>query len=1037
MTSGTGRPSAAPWRAASWASRRPAGPPEDVLPSPALPADATAPLGGTGPDAATAPAAGVTVSPDAPGDPEPAETSGATTSLILRHVRAHGGPGAVDRLLRLADVPYAAQELEDLSRWVSYDTRIRLLEAATVVLDDPMSPRAMGAAALHVGLAHSLVLLLRALGSPAQVYRQMHRAVPKFTTTSTMEVLRSSPTRATIRYRLHDPYPHSRLDCLYTQGLLSVVPVLFGLPAAKLLHPQCQSDGYDACVYHVSWNRHRSWWRPGGRPDDPELVALRAQLDELQSAATDLVRTDDLAGLVRQITERAAAAVLAPSYLLALHDPDGGPPRVQSRGLAPGRADELAARLLAGQDLGAGAVVVQVASHRRVHGLLAALHAPDQQGPPDERALLSAYAGHAAAALDLMTALERSRRGESRSTALLSLAHDLRSATEPVTVARVVADAAVRIVGSDASTVYSWDAKAGRLTAAASAGLTDDLQRLVEEAVIEPPSCPELTTMLTSHEPVLLSPTTTAPTIRALLEELGLSETIVAPLLAGGEFLGVVTAAWTSPQTAAHLDEPLARLAGLAEFAATALQNASLLGTVRHQSLHDALTRLPNRVLFQQRLDEALQAPGAADRVAILFCDLDRFKQVNDVHGHAAGDELLRQAAERLRCATRPGDVVARLSGDEFAVLLEALESPEQAADVAAAVVAALAAPFRVDGLDLRVTTSVGVAVHRGQEAAADALLRAADGAMYVAKQRGRNQVAHADGMPDSPAAHADHPSFERELRSAVRNGELRLHFQPLVSLAGAPPAATAGPGAAPGTATGGTVGVEALLRWEHPALGLLGPAAFLALAEETDVVVDLDLWAVQEACRTLAGWDAAGHGRLHVAVNASARTLCDPRLHTTVREALASTGLDPSRLCLEVVESRSLADMPGVADHLAALRRLGVRVSLDDFGTGYSTLAWLQRLPVDQLKLDRSFTGAITRDGKSLAVAKGVLALAEELHLEVVAEGVETPEQLALLRAAGFRLAQGYLWGRPQPASAIAAGRDRGTAAQEEPPVR
>jgi EAL domain-containing protein (putative c-di-GMP-specific phosphodiesterase class I) len=295
---------------------------------------------------------------------------------------------------------------------------------------------------------------------------------------------------------------------------------------------------------------------------------------------------------------------------------------------------------------------------------------------------------------------------------------------------------------------------------------------------------------------------------------------------------------------------------------------------------------------------------------------------------------------------------------------------------------------------------------------------------MYVAKQRGRNQVAHAGSA--APLAGTAGSTFERDLRGAAANGQLRLHFQWLVDVAHDGGAPLTRPGPDVDVCGVRTVGVEALLRWQHPTLGLLPPGAFLSVAEESDAIVGLDLWAVREACRTLASWDlSCGDTGLHVAVNLSARTLCDPHLPATVRESLAAAGLAADRLCLEVVESRFLADMPGVTDRLTALRQLGIRVSLDDFGTGYSTLTWLQRLPVDQIKLDRSFTSAITEDAKSLALARGVLALAEELGVEVVTEGVETHEQLTLLRDAGFTLAQGYLWGKPEPSPLLPAARD------------
>jgi hypothetical protein len=311
-------------------------------------------------------------------------------------------------------VPHPLAELEDEARWVSYDTRVRLFEAAVEVLGDPRAPYAMGASALRSGLNPSLVLLLRALGSPRQVYRQLPRAVPKFTTTSTMEVVESGPTSATLRYRLHEGYVHSRLDCEYAQGLISMVPEIFGLPPATLVHAECEAEGHPACVYHLTWARRRRLRlgraRVQAASEDHELLALRRQFEALQSAAADLVGSEDLTAALRRITQRAASAVLAPAYLLAVHGPDGSP-LMQSEGLDRARADELGRRLLAGDDLGPGAVVVDVASRRRSHGRLAALYAPGQQGPANERGMLAAYAGHAAAALDLLVALEETAGG--------------------------------------------------------------------------------------------------------------------------------------------------------------------------------------------------------------------------------------------------------------------------------------------------------------------------------------------------------------------------------------------------------------------------------------------------------------------------------------------------------------------------------------------------------------------------------------------------------------------------------------------------
>ena len=259
---------------------------------------------------------------------EARETSGATTGGLLRYVRACGGDDAVTQVLLRAGVPHTAAELDDQSRWWSYDTRIRLFSAATEVLEDPGTMFKVGSAALRSGLAHSIVLLLRAMGSPRQVIRSLPRAVAKFSTTSTMEILESGPTSATVRFRLHDGYPHSRLDCQYAQGLLTTVPTIFDLPPASIVHTECESDGFAACVYELRWDRRRRLprRRSGERSADLELTALRAQLRTLQSASTELVASDDVDTVLRRLVARAAEAVLAPAYLLAVAPPAGGPP---------------------------------------------------------------------------------------------------------------------------------------------------------------------------------------------------------------------------------------------------------------------------------------------------------------------------------------------------------------------------------------------------------------------------------------------------------------------------------------------------------------------------------------------------------------------------------------------------------------------------------------------------------------------------------------------------------------------------------------
>jgi diguanylate cyclase (GGDEF)-like protein len=671
---------------------------------------------------------------------EARETSGATTGGLLRYVRADGGDDAVARVLALSGLPYTAEELDDQSRWWSYDTRIRLFAAATEVLGDPATMFKVGSAALHSGLAHSIVLLLRAMGTPRQVIRQLPRAVAKFSTTSTMEVLESGSTSASVRFRLHDGFVHSRLDCDYAQGLLSTVPTIFDLPPAQIVHGECESDGFPACVYELRWDRRRRLTRRRSRAADLELTALRGQLRILQSASTDLVGSDDVDTVLHRIVARAAQAVLAPAYLLAVAAPDGGSPVVHSAGVPEDEVAGLAATLLDGGDLGPRAVVVDVSSARRSHGRLAALYGPGYGAVGDEASMLAAYAGHAAAALDLLTALDGARLEANRASALLELAHELAAAADAAAITDVVAQALPRIVGCSRASMMLWDPGAGILRTSAAFGMSRDQDALLRAADLRPEDTPELVGMLTDPAPLVIDDSTSSPVLQGILRGIGSADVVAVPLLAGNTFLGVATAGFEAGEAPTSLHgDVLDRLLGVADQASTALQKARLLETVRHQAHHDALTGLPNRTLFLDRLKAALAQSGHGAHLGVLFCDLDRFKEVNDSLGHAAGDELLRQVAARLRAAVRPGDTVGRLSGDEFAIILPGLLEPDDAHGLADRVFDCFAEPFRLEGTAVAVGTSVGVAVHvTDSERPAEQLLREADAAMYRHKELGR-----------------------------------------------------------------------------------------------------------------------------------------------------------------------------------------------------------------------------------------------------------------------------------------------------------
>jgi diguanylate cyclase (GGDEF)-like protein/PAS domain S-box-containing protein len=420
-----------------------------------------------------------------------------------------------------------------------------------------------------------------------------------------------------------------------------------------------------------------------------------------------------------------------------------------------------------------------------------------------------------------------------------------------------------------------------------------------------------------------------------------------------------------------------------------------------HMALHDSLTGLPNRTLALDRLALALaRTERHPSSVAVLFLDLDRFKVINDSLGHNLGDQLLVAVAARLREAVRPSDTVARIGGDEFVVVCEDIVGVEDATRIAERIADALSRPFELNDDEVLLATSVGIALSSGPGDTPETLLRDADAAMYRAKETGRNRYEVFDSSMRVEAV--ERLDLEQALRRALGRSEFRLFYQPVLDME-----------------TGTIVGVEALLRWEHPERGLLRPAEFISLAEETGLILPIGKWALQEACRQARRWREADPDRppLTVAVNLSARQLAQPNVADMVAEALESTGTDPSQVWLEITESILTGDTEATVGALRALKALGVRLSVDDFGTGYSSLLYLKRFPVDTLKVDRSFVAGLGTYPEDTAIVAGVVGLAQTLGLTAIAEGVETEEQRAALRALGCDLAQGYLFGHPEPA--------------------
>jgi diguanylate cyclase (GGDEF)-like protein len=499
------------------------------------------------------------------------------------------------------------------------------------------------------------------------------------------------------------------------------------------------------------------------------------------------------------------------------------------------------------------------------------------------------------------------------------------------------------------------------------------------------------------------------------LTKLGVRAAAAAPIRQDGKPVGSLVVA--STVVGRHFRETERdALVAFAEHASLAITDAARTRLMLHSALHDALTGLPNRALFSDRLDQRLVG-GRRPRppAAVLFLDVDALKRVNDSLGHLIGDEVLVETARRLTMSVRTQDTVARLSGDEFTVLLDSVSGESEALAVADRLLEAVRQPIVADGRQLSLTASIGVRLARpGVDRSAD-VMRGADLAMYEAKARGGGAVGLFH--PDLDQRAVRRLELEGELRAAMTAGELRVLYQPIVALP-----------------SGRIVGVEALVRWDRGSRGLVSPAEFIPLAEETGLIVELGAWVLGEACRTVVGLDRNSGEALDLSVNLSARQLLEPGLEATVAAALSASGLRAGRLTLEITEGVLMADTAATIDRLGSLRGLGVRVAIDDFGTGYSSLGYLRRFPLDAVKIDRSFIEDVTEGTRQAALVHAIVELCRTLELDTVAEGVETPEQATRLTELGCELAQGFHFGHPMAAQDLA--RRLATWAAREPVV-
>jgi diguanylate cyclase (GGDEF)-like protein len=925
--------------------------------------------------------------------------------VLLRYVDRNLGGAAAERVVRragLGDLDELRLDAEG-TRWFTRDEVLALAaEAARICRDDDIGRR-VGEELVRSNVVDGM-MPMRATGTLEAALPAFLNAGAKMAMTRRMALVECGPGNAVIEASFDPPGHADRFFCGIVNGFYAAVPWIFGA-CGSVVEIACQCRGDDTCTYLMAWDAQP---KPGADGDVNTIVgsesvgradALLRRFEQLQDMAAALASAEDLATVLDRVAEQSALVVSAPRYVLAVRTSSDERLRVHAHGWGdPGEARAVAERLASGEAR-PNEVVVPVGSDKGEYGVLAAIYSERSTAGDVERRLLASYAKSAASAIDAAAALESARRDRDTARALLSLSRALGTVTTQTEVIDTLADVLPAVLDSDHVWLWMWNADDARLELAAT---SFDLPEADLPAVLAAAEVPGIQRLALRPEPAFLEVGTERAPIERHLVATGTKWGAVVPIQARGDFLGVIVAGYGETLAPADRDDLIDRMEGLAGQAAAALDNARLLDRVRDQALRDPMTGLPNRPLIEDRTAHALRAAARdGTSVGLLFVDLDRFKIVNDTLGHAAGDRLICRVAARIAESLRGADTLARLGGDEFVVLLPHIEGVDAATQVAHRIVEGLRTPFDFDGRRLFVSCSIGVAVSGEHGDTYGDLLQHADSAMYEAKRHGRNTFevrANRVGQVDRGRTVLD---LEADLHVAAERNELTLLYQPQIDFQ-----------------TMQIVAVEALLRWDHHDLGRLGPDAFLPMAEESGLIVELDRWVRETAVQQAVRWVERGTP-LRVAVNISTRDLHRPTLRDEIGDLLRRSGLEPRLLELEITD-RVVMSEERLPMLLAELRSLGVRLAIDDFGTGTSVLGRLQRCPVDVLKIDKGFVQTITAANPDAPVVAALMSLAHELGMEVVAEGVETAFQGGLLRRLGGHLAQGYFFSPPVDADAI-----------------
>lgn len=919
--------------------------------------------------------------------------------MTLDYVRRALGDDGVEAVFARAGVDPSDPALSTEQEWVSLATAAAIADAAgDLCCEAEIGQRIADQYFLH-HRDNGVRNFLLAEGSPQAAIELAVQFASRMSEARQFDVREVTETSVVVEGRRGATPGPSRFFCEMASTYMGKIPALFDADGSSV-HRRCIDRGDDRCEFVITWDRPVALVAEDAERNRGVADQAIARFEDFQAMSAALTEADELGDVLELVVHYVSLAVMAPKFLITVQPREGDSVQAASIGFAASDIDRTSAALWSGDVSHHNGLVLRapIASPHHSYGYLAAYLPEDAvQLDIDER-LLHAYAHHATSAIERAVSIEDARRSHQTATALLQLAGRLAAAPTIQDVCREVATAVPDVVGCEIGGVWLWDDAAAVLhlqgwTEGWDAPLTTEVR--AEQLIT-------LGDVASDPQPLFFNHRDADPVIRSLLDDRGAKEAYAAPIVLRGRFLGFVTALarQVAPSVTAR-ELMMERLVALADHAMTALDSSMLLEQVRHQAMHDALTGLPNRALAEARSREVLAAAArSGEDVALMFADLDRFKNVNDTLGHSAGDELIRQVAARMTSVVGGRGVVARLGGDEFFVLLPGPHAAESAVGVADAIIEAVRQPFEIRGRSLYISASVGIACYPDHSDDYATLMSHADAAMYQAKAYGRSRYAvHAEELSTEREQKL---RLESELHLALERGELVVHYQPQVDLL-----------------SHRIVGVEALVRWNHPTRGLIGPDTFLSIAEESGVIVEIDAFVRRSATERARSWADAGLD-LRMALNLSTRDLRNPDIVDELRGVIEAAGIRPGLLELEITDRVVMSN-----DHLPAvmegLRTLGTRIAIDDFGTGSSVLSRLQHCPVDVLKIDRSFISELTGDNGDARLVNALISMAHALELSVVAEGVETEEQASILLRYGCDIGQGFLFSPAVPGEEIA----------------